>query len=202
MKLLLDDIWHQCRDLDPGRDGDKAIQQALISLPKTLENTYHRCLKRNDVKDQELGYQILCYVCDTAIALFMPALQDALACDSATGKLTLPPKSATQVSRRGANVIVVDEDTFVVPAHRSIRQWIRGELNKPPKPRVKGFEPLELGEMCVKHRFVYLPGKVVQNDAHRLSTSVKTLAGLHPGSQDGFVTRTCGNEKSLPPASC
>lgn len=164
MKLLLDDLWHQCRDVDPGRDGEEVIKKVLSSLPKTLGGTYHKCLTKNNLGDQALGYRVLRYVCDAAIPLSMGVLQNALACNIETGELTSSPVSRAQILRCGANLVIVDKDDNILPAHHSVRQWISGDLNGPPKRLIKDQTDLELGELSVKHYSACFPLEIVTKE--------------------------------------
>ncbi|KAI5195551.1 ankyrin [Aureobasidium subglaciale] len=148
-RLQIDVLWDTCTT-------DAQIDTALSALPKTLNETYERCLRRVQKKQQQYSLRVLRYVYEANSPMVIDALGEALAIDPETGRLhddDIPPN--TVILQSGANLIVYDAvDRLVIPAHHSVRTYlydpeanIPGDLTLP----IWHDATLSLVDMCIIH---------------------------------------------------
>ena len=142
MSLQIENIWEECYT-----DGD--IKMALATLPKDLDETYFRCLRRINAHHRRFAPRVLRWVCVAAIPFTIDQLREALAIDPQTGLIhqdQIPP--AQEVIRCCANLVVRDKASRVFLAHHSVRQFLQGQSDE-------SFDPLsarlELGQLCIAH---------------------------------------------------
>ncbi|CAD0052487.1 unnamed protein product, partial [Aureobasidium pullulans] len=104
-RLQIDVLWDTCST-------DEAIDRALLDLPKDLDETYERCLKRLQKKQEPYALRVIGYVYEARSPLTVEALGEALATNPTTGILLhkqIPPYRF--IVECGANLIVFDSES-------------------------------------------------------------------------------------------
>lgn len=142
-------LWTTCST-------DAEIRRALVNLPKDLAETYERCLQRVRVNESEYSLRVLRYVYGARSPLTILALGEALATDFETGKVsTENVPSRDTIMESGANLVILSEiDSFVLPAHHSVRQFLDSsdsEVLQQLSLPIWDDAELDLGEMSITH---------------------------------------------------
>ncbi|THX54660.1 ankyrin [Aureobasidium pullulans] len=138
-------LWDTCST-------DEAIDRALLDLPKDLDETYERCLKRLQKKQEPYALRVIGYVYEARSPLTVEALGEALATNPTTGILLhkqIPPYRF--IVECGANLIVFDSERLVVPAHHSVRQFLEGSIAEVLNQLKSNTPQPTLGEICIAH---------------------------------------------------
>lgn len=147
--LQINVLWDECTT-------DAQIENALLKLPKDLDETYERCLQRVEQKQQQYSLRVLRYVYEAKSPLTIDALGEALATNPDTGELNYGYIPAhTAILRSGANLVIFDEvERSVIPAHHSVRKFLdssRASILEELELPVLDDAALHLGEMCIVH---------------------------------------------------
>jgi hypothetical protein len=147
--LQLDTLWDECST-------DAEIQDALMDLPKDLDETYSRCLTKIKAKRNDFSLKILRWVCVAIKPFTVDQLREALAINEETGRI----ERERMPTRRDAlkccyNLIMRDDQDRILLAHHSVRQFLSStradiELVSTTSSECCSTE-LELGELCVAH---------------------------------------------------
>ncbi|KAG9513283.1 phospholipase, patatin family protein, partial [Aureobasidium melanogenum] len=178
-RLQIDVLWDTCTT-------DAEINFALSNLPKGLDETYERCLRRVEKDQQQYSLRVLRYVYGAMTPLTIDALKEALATDAETGELDHEHRpSQTAVLRSGANLIVFDEvERWVTPAHHSVRRFLdnsKAEVLRSLKLSIWYDAELNLGEMCIIHLLWHTSdptAEQIRNSAENAKTTQLRLPAI------------------------
>jgi ankyrin repeat protein len=148
VKLQLEALWEDC-------DTDADIKEALDKLPKDLDETYKRCVRRIALKNSNVSSRILRWVCAVSKPFELDQLREVLAINVSTGRLhrdKVPP--AREILKCCSNLVTTDDNNQVLLVHHSVRQFLcAGKAND--ELFAAGFDlansKLELGQLCVAH---------------------------------------------------
>lgn len=151
VRLQIDVLWDTCTT-------DTEIVKALESLPKSLDETYERCLERVRVREKQSPYalRVLRYVHQTTNPFTVDALGEALAIDPYSGMINPEqiPENRFVISC-GANLVMFDElEQYVLPAHHSVRQFLENSASDVLEQLRRDIwedADLTLGEICIIH---------------------------------------------------
>jgi ankyrin repeat protein len=138
VSLQIDCLWEECHT-------DAEIKSALANLPKDLNETYARCLKRIDAQKNQFAPKILKWICAVSEPFTVQQLREALAVDPQTGTLDysrIPTKQ--ELLRCCCNLVIRHSDDTVTVAHHSVFQFLVKEISI---NRAKQ----EIGYICIKH---------------------------------------------------
>lgn len=145
--MQIDALWDECTT-------DEDIQTALENLPRSLDETYARCLQRIDRRQSRFAQTILRWVAATITPFQVDQLREALAIDPNTGCLDrnrMPPRQ--EIVKCCCNLITSNYGQILL-AHHSVRQFLETRL---PSGRFTWASyklhtaRLELGALCVNH---------------------------------------------------
>ncbi|KAH8690924.1 hypothetical protein BGW36DRAFT_420317, partial [Talaromyces proteolyticus] len=146
--LQLEILWDECFS-------DNEIRAALEQLPRGLDETYQRCMKRVTDTQDIRPLRTLKWISYAARPLHIEELREAIAFDLHdtiwdSGKIS----SREFVAGCCSNLAVVDSnDDFVYFAHPSVKQflekYIAGRIPGYPTSPLQG--ELECGELCVTY---------------------------------------------------
>ncbi|KAL7926138.1 putative ankyrin repeat-containing protein [Trichoderma austrokoningii] len=149
--LQLEILWDTCRT-------DADIRYALNTLPRTIEETYKRCVYRTDFQDG-WALKVLKWVSFAKRPLHIEELREAVAF-----QLTDTEWDANKKPQRDfiigccANLVVLDPlDNCVRFAHSSVKQYLAEDRKRAREERsVLGYPreingDLECGELCVTY---------------------------------------------------
>lgn len=147
MSMQIDALWDECTT-------DDDIQTALENLPRSLDETYARCLQRIDRRQSRFAQTILRWVAATTTPFQVDQLREALAIHPNTGCLDrnrMPPRQ--EIVKCCCNLITSNNGQILL-AHHSVRQFLETRL---PSGRFTWASyklhtaQLELGALCVNH---------------------------------------------------
>jgi ankyrin repeat protein len=201
VRLQIDVLWDACTT-------GNHTNLTLSNLPKDLDETYERCLKRVEREHRRDSLRVLRYVCEAKPPLTIEALGEALAINSATGGLvyrSIPAPS--DILHLGANLVIVDEvERLVIPAHHSVRKFL--DSFKADTLKAMSFcdwydlEP-NLGEMCITHLIWHASGagadtiQIRLPSIQQMSNSIKPLSRSSPRLMGPLSSK----HKQNPPSS-
>ena len=166
--LQIDNIWEDC-------SSGAEIVTALENLPKDLDETYSRCVKK--ILTQSGPYfgadatKILPWIIQAVRPLTMIQLQQALAMNSTTGVIQYDQIPSEQdILRSCANLIRKNQEQHIVLAHHSVRSFLGDSFTVYPilegtLERLSGAAMVEdllniyeqfrvsqtLAELCIRH---------------------------------------------------
>ena len=148
VSLQIECLWEECST-------DADIHEALTNMPKDLDETYARCFKRTSNERNHIVLKILRWVYSVIRPFTVSQLKQALAIDTQSGHLDHSQMPTTQdILRSCANLIMKDNDDFIIFAHHTVRQFLKARSDD-RQIFPAGFDlvnaKLELGQLCVAH---------------------------------------------------
>ncbi|KAL4782688.1 hypothetical protein BJX76DRAFT_358742 [Aspergillus varians] len=158
--LQLDMLWEECYT-------DADVRTALENLPKTLSETYDRCIARINKRQNELARKVLYWVCVAIKPFSASQLQEVLAMDPETGicdsQRILPAKEIVKLC---SHLVIWDTNNNIRLTHSSVNQFL--------KERSTGIDLLwseytlakaraELAELCLTHLLPWCSGRSLEH---------------------------------------
>lgn len=152
VSLQIDCLWEECFT-------DAEIRKALNDLPKDLDETYNRCLRRISFHHQHGHFapKILRWISAATKPFTINQLREALAIDLYSGRLNRDHMPTTQnVLQCCANLIILQNENLVVFAHHSVCQFLLNlSVDTQTQLFPNGFDlaaaKIELGRLCIAH---------------------------------------------------
>lgn len=183
--LQIEALWDKCFT-------DLAVRQALMNLPKDLEETYRRCLDRIDRQNQ-YAFKVLRWVNYAMRPLQIDELREAVAFDL-QDKIWSSEKIPDPMFVIGccANLVILDAtDQCVRFAHSSVKSFLEtfysDEKMNSPACSTRG--ELECGELCVSYLSFSDFGLQVEQWSHeQRSRKVE----LHPNIMNDMIRNSFG----------
>jgi hypothetical protein len=171
--LQLEILWDTCRT-------DADIRYALTTLPRSIEETYERCIRRIDFQDG-WALKVLKWVGFAKKSLHIEELREAVAF-----KLTDENWDASTKPQKDfligccANLVVLDPvDNCVRFAHASVKQYLEEDRKRAREERsVSGYPTeengdLECGEYCVTYlAFSDFSLQLTRPSAQKIATTI------------------------------
>ncbi|EXV03146.1 ankyrin repeat protein [Metarhizium robertsii] len=147
VSMQIDALWDEC-----STDGD--IQTALENLPRSLDETYARCLQRINKRQSRFAWTILRWVAAAITPFQVDQLREGLAINTNTGCLDrnqIPPRQ--EIIKCCCNLITSNNGQILL-THHSVRQFLETRLPS-GQFTCASFElytaQSELGALCVTH---------------------------------------------------
>ncbi|KAK2782894.1 hypothetical protein FQN52_000534 [Onygenales sp. PD_12] len=164
--LQLEILWDTCFT-------DAEVRSALNQLPKNLEETYRRCVKRINVHD-DIALKILKWVSFSTRPLHIEEMREGVAFDLQDNQWD-PDKIPQEELVAGccANLVALDPtDRCLRFAHSSVKQYLEKDRGRGfpgyPTSIVEG--ELECGELCIN--YLSFPQFSLQLDKGNKKTAV------------------------------
>ncbi|KAK2589788.1 hypothetical protein QQS21_012532 [Conoideocrella luteorostrata] len=147
VSMQIDTLWDEC-------SSDDDIRSALDDLPKSLDETYARCLARIDKRQNQFAPNILRWVSAAIQPFQIDQLRQALAINPKTGCLDRNRMLTRQEIVRCCSNLVTLNHGQILLAHHSVRQFLETRLSAGQflgAPFELDTAQLQLGELCVFH---------------------------------------------------
>ncbi|KAI0425674.1 hypothetical protein F5Y09DRAFT_352082 [Xylaria sp. FL1042] len=154
--------WAQCQLDDIARMRTvRSIRSSLAKLPKGLDETYERILKRTPQEDVELLRKILLWVSFTAMPLKIEELHEAIALDVDADTIEEVEEcrlnDPKDIFSLGGSLITVSEGGEIRLAHLSVKDYLLSiDLRGDVKVSTFGMRPKQANEELARYCLAYL----------------------------------------------
>ncbi|KAL3440618.1 hypothetical protein BJX65DRAFT_26209 [Aspergillus insuetus] len=146
VKLQLELLWEDCYT-------DADIRLALENLPRSLSETYDRCISRINAKQSDLARRILYWVSVAIKPFDALQLQEALSMDPETG-IADPGRMlpAKEIVKLCCHLIICDTNGDIRLAHASVDQFLQERsvgINQLWGEYTLSHAKIELADLCL-----------------------------------------------------
>ncbi|KAL2825893.1 nucleoside phosphorylase domain-containing protein [Aspergillus pseudoustus] len=162
VELQLEMLWEDCYT-------DADIRIALENLPKTLSETYDRCISRINRKQGGVARRVLYWVCVAIKPFDAFQLQEALAMDPETGTVDaqrmLPRREIVKLC---CHLVIWDTNDNIRLAHASVYQFLQersADIEQLWSEYTIAEARLELAELCLTQLLPLCTGGMLERYA-------------------------------------
>lgn len=202
-KLLVIEVWDNCNN-------DEEIEDYLENrLPRSLQETYSRCIARVHPSKAELSKDLFRLVCGAVEPFYMEELRDILTLKAVNEELvSVQDKPSTDILMKdcAANLITADKDGLVLPIHHSVRQHVFPSQPQSYWPQSHESRTSIQGKLEVERNIGYICMLCILQSMER--SLVLSSAASHPKLPSGttvmpfqpfkLLTKLKGNRNSKP----